>query len=160
MSVSKSNNVIDRLERFESLLALVAQGNRLTAKEHKALVERFTALLQPYGVPPTPLHEVLREAARRAGWRLPSAKIEDRQQAAARGRMIQQEHDLALRRILVSHVFKQLPPRLRKKPSSTGTAQAIIGRLDDLPFERKPPMTVRTIQADILFMRKNGHFGI
>lgn len=145
---------------IESLLALVSHEMVLTAKEHKALVERFTDLLQPYGIPPTPLHQVLHEAAQRAGWRPPSPKIQQRQDSAARARTIQREYDLAHRRVLVAIVFKNLPPRLRQKPGSLGTAQAIIRRLDELPFERKPPITVRTIQADILFMRKNGNFGI
>jgi hypothetical protein len=129
-------------------------------KERKFLIDLFAELLQPYGIPPTPLHEVLHQAAERAGWSPPSPKAQDRQQAAARGRKKQREEDLALRRILVAHVFNKLPPRLRAKPGSTGTAQAIIGRLEQLPFERRPPMTERTIQADILFMRKNGNFGI
>jgi hypothetical protein len=128
--------------------------------ERKSLVELFAELLRPYGIPPTPLHEVLHEAANRAGWRAPSAKAQLRQQAGARGRTIQREGDLALRRILVSHIFKTLPRRLQGKPSSVGTAQAVIGRLEGLRFERKPPMTVRTIQADIKFMRENGNFGI
>jgi hypothetical protein len=132
----------------------------LTVTQRKSLIELFAELLRPYGIPPTPLHEVLHTAAKRAGWRLPSAKVQHRQQAATRGRTLQREQDLALRRISVAHVFKSLPRRLKEKPSSTGTAQAIIGRLEKLPFERKPPMTVRTIQADILYMRKNGNFGI
>jgi hypothetical protein len=129
-------------------------------KQRKDLVELFARLFRPYGIPPTPLHEVLQEAAKKAGWRPPSAKVRHRQQAAARGRALQREEDLALRRIFVAHAFKNLPQRLKQKPSSTGTAQAIIGRLEDLPLERKPPMTVRTVQADIAFMRKNGNFGI
>ena len=126
-----------------------------------AVVDLFAELLQPYyGIPPTPLHEVLHEAAKRAGWIAPFAKTRPRQQAAARGRTIQREQDLALRRILVAHVFKQLRPALQAKPSSMGTAQAIIGRLNGLPFNRRPPMSVRTIKADIRIMRKNGNFGI
>jgi hypothetical protein len=35
--------VIDRLESFENLIALVSEGDKLTAKEHKALVDQFTA---------------------------------------------------------------------------------------------------------------------
>ena len=57
-------------------------------------------------------------------------------------------------------LFKKLPARLQAKHGSLGTAQAILGRLDELPFDRKPPMTVRTIQADIKFMREDGNFGI
>jgi hypothetical protein len=126
-----------------------------------AIVDLFAELLQPYyGIPPTPLHEVLHGAAKRAGWAPPSATTQRRQRAATRGRTIQREQDQALRRVLVAHVFKELPPSLQTKPGSTGTAQAIIGRLNKLPFDRMPRMTVRTIKADILDMRKNGHFGI
>jgi hypothetical protein len=152
--------VIDRLEGFENVLALVSHGGELTAKTRKALVEVFAELIEPYGMPTTPLHEVLREAAQRAGWTPPFAKARLRQRAAARGRTIQREQDLAHRRILVAYVFKQLRPSLQAKPGSLGTAQAIIRRLEELPFDRKPPITVRTIQADILYMRKNGNFGI
>jgi hypothetical protein len=89
-----------------------------------------------------------------------SAKAQHPQRAAARGRTIQREQDLALRRILVAYVFKQLRPGLQATPSSKGTAQAIISRLKTLPFDRVPPMSVRTIKADIFYMKKNGNFGI
>ena len=128
-----------------------------------ALVDLFAELLQPYyGIPPTPLHEVLHEAAKRAGWAPPSAsaKAQHPQRVAARGRTIQREQDLALRRILVAYVFKQLQPGLQATPSSKGTAQAIISQLKKLPFDRVPPMSVRTIKADIFYMKKNGNFGI
>jgi hypothetical protein len=132
----------------------------LIVKKSKTLVELYTELLEPYGIPTSPLQEVLREAAERAGWRLPSAKADLRQQTAASGRKIQREEDLAHRRIFVSIFFKQLRPALRAKPSSLGTVQAILGRLEALPWDRKPPMTVRTIQADIKFLRENGNFGM
>jgi len=148
---------VDRLEAF---LTVVSEWE-LTPREHKALVERFAELLRPTGYYASiSLRQVLREAAQRAGWHLPSPKIQQRQKAAARGRTNQREEDLALRRIFVAHLFKRLPLRLRKNPSSTATAHNIIRGLDKLPFDRRPPMTVRTIQADILFMRRNGNFGI
>jgi hypothetical protein len=154
---------VDRLEAFLKVLTAVCEWE-LTPQEHKALVERFAELLQPTGyyAASIPLRRALREAAQRAGWHLRSPKIQQRQTAAARGRTNQREEDLALRRIFVAHVFKELPARLRKTPSSTATAQAIIGRLEELPvgIERKPPMTVRTIQADILFMKRNRLFGM
>jgi hypothetical protein len=128
-----------------------------------ALVDLFAELLQPYyGIPPTPLHEVLHGAAKRAGWAPPSASAtaQDSQRAAAQGRTIQRELDLAHRRTLVAILFKQLPGSLQAKPGSTGTAQAIIGRLKKLSFDRVPPMSVRTIKADIFYMKKNKNFGI
>lgn len=128
----------------------------------KTLVEVYAKLLEPYGIATSPLQEVLHEAALRAGWHLPSAKAVLRQRVAASGRKTQVEQDVAHRRILVSFFFKNLRPDLRAKPGSLGTAQAIIGRIEELPWDkvRKPPMTVRTIQADIKFMRENGNFGI
>jgi hypothetical protein len=128
----------------------------LTVEKREGLVALFSELLRPYGIPPTPLHEVLHEAAKRAGW----TQAPHRQQTAALGRTIQREQDQALRRVLVAHLFKQLPSALRAKPSSKGTANAIIGRLKKLQFDRTPPMTERTIKADILYMSKNGNFGI
>jgi hypothetical protein len=132
----------------------------LIVKKPKPLVEQYTELLKPYGIATSPRQEVLHEAAKRAGWRLPSGKADLRQRAAASGRKTQREEDLAHRRLLVMIFFKKLAPALRAKPGSLGTAQAILGRLDDLPWDRQPPMTVRTIQADIKYMRENGNFGI
>jgi hypothetical protein len=134
----------------------------LIVAKPKTLVEMYAELLEPYGIATSPLHEVLREAAVRAGWHLPSFKAQERQRAAAKGRKTQVEQDIAHRRILVSFFFKKLRRDLRAKPGSERTAQAIIGKIEELPWDkvRKPPMTVRTIQADIKFMRENGNFGI
>jgi len=153
---------VDRLEAFLKFLTVVSEWE-LTPREHKALVERFAELLQPTGYYASiPLRRLLCEAAKQAGWHLPSAKLQRRQRTAARGRTNQREEDLAVRRLFVAAVFKRLAPRLQKKPSSAATAQAIIGRLEKLlvRIERKPPVAERTIQADILFMRRNGNFGI
>ena len=131
-------------------------------KKPRPLVEIFTELLDPYNIAVLPLQEVLREAAIRAGWRPPSPKADLRQRAAARGRKIQQEEDLAHRRLLVSFFFKKLPLRLQSKFGSLATAQAILGRIEELPWDelRKPPMTVRTIQADIKSLRETGFLSI
>jgi hypothetical protein len=131
----------------------------VSTKARKALIGFFAELLKPYPPPPTLLEDILQQAAQRAGWHLPSDKAHQRQIDAARARTKQREEDLAIRRVLVSYLFKQLPLRLRKKPGSTGTAQAIIGGLDKLPFQRRPPIIVRTIQEDIRYMRKDGRFG-
>jgi hypothetical protein len=131
----------------------------MSVKDRKSVVTMFADLLRSH-VSPSPLHEVLHEAANRAGWTTRSAKAEERQRAAAKGRKIQREEDLAVRRVLVAYIFRQLGPRRRAQPGSTGTAQAIIGKLEDLNFKRRPPITVRTIQEDIRYMRENGNFGI
>lgn len=147
--------VVDRPEAFENFLELVSQWDELTPKEHKVLVERFTELLQPHGFAPTPLHQVLSEAAQRAGWTLPSVKAQQRQRTAARARTNQREEDLEIRWFFVAGFFKKLRPDLQAKPGSTATAQAMLGRLQRLRLPRRPPMTIRTIQADILFLRRN-----
>lgn len=144
----------------QQLLTLLRQMLELAAKQHELFVALFTDLFRPYGMPPSLLHEALHEAAKHAGWTARSPRAQRRQHLAAQGRKIQREDDLALRRVCVSYIFKQLRPSLRAKPASVGTAQAIIGRLQKLPIERMPPMTIRTIQEDIRFMRKNGNFGI
>jgi hypothetical protein len=153
---------VERLEAVLKVLTVVSEWE-LTPQEHKALVERFAELLQPTGYYASiPLRRVLCEAAQRAGWHFPSPKIQQRQKAAARGRINQRAEDHDVRRFFVQALFKRLPLRLQKKPGSTATAQAIIGRLEELlrTMERKPPITVRTIQADILFLKKHGTFGI
>jgi hypothetical protein len=130
------------------------------SKERRAAIDYFAKLLRPRGIPPSPLHEILQEAARQAGWTLPSAKAQNRQKVAARARTVQREQDLAVRRIAVACCFKRLPARLQRRPQSTATVQAIIGKIDQLKLPRMPPMTQRTIQADIRFLKDNGNFGI
>jgi hypothetical protein len=142
------------------LLTLLRQMFELAATQRELFVALFADLFRPFGIPSSLLHEALHEAAKHAGWTGPSPRAQRRQHLAAQGRKIQREQDLALRRVCVSYIFKQLRPNLRAKPASVGTAQAIIGRLQEYPIERMPPMTVRTIQEDIRFMRKNGNFGI
>ena len=73
------------------------------------------------------------DAAKRAGWR--PALLQKVQQSPAGGcarPKSQREEDLALRRILVAYLFKKLRPGLRATPSSTATAQAIIGQLEKI----------------------------
>jgi hypothetical protein len=134
----------------------------LVVAKPKTLVDIYAELLEPNGIATLPLQDVLREAALQAGWRLPSAQAVLRQRAAAKGRKTQREHDLAHRRLLVAYFFKHLPSRRQLTHGSLATAQAIIGRIEQLPWDkvRKPPMTVRTVQADIKFLRENGNFGI
>ena len=154
-------------ERAESvqntLLTIVGLILNCSVTERRALVGLFAELLDPDGLvvgPAAVIRKILYEAAERAGWNLLSGKARRRQEVAAPGRNKQRQEDLASRRILVSYIFKQLKPGLRAKPGSLGTAQAIIGRLEKLHFSRPTPMTVRTIQEDLRFIRGNGNFGI
>jgi hypothetical protein len=164
MSSAKSNtdsaaaNIRHQAE--QRVLTLVRQMFELATTQPGMFAALFADLFRPYGIPPSPLHKALHDAARQAGWSLPSVNARRRQHIAAQGRKIQRDDDLAMRRVCVSYIFKQLRPSLQAKPASVGTAQAIIGRLEKLRFPRKPPMTVRTIQEDIRFMKENGNFGI
>jgi hypothetical protein len=128
----------------------------LTPTECERLLEFYTDLLRSYPIPPSPLHEILHEAACLAGWREGSPAAAQRQKKAARARAEQRQQDLAYRRIMVSHVFKQLPQRLRDRPASIATAQAIIKRIDDATPKWRPPMTVRTVQEDIRYLKAHG----
>jgi hypothetical protein len=128
-------------------------------KNIEALICELVDYLRPCAVPPTLLHEILPEAARRAGWQIVSGPVRRRQISAGKARQAQRNESLGLRRVFVAHLFKKLPARLRAKPQSLGTAQAIIGRLQALKID-DVPMTIRTIQADIRFLIDNGNFGI
>lgn len=140
----------------------------LTAKKIKALIEWFTELLLPYGIPPTYLHEILQEAAKRAGrqraFELAQAHqktAQAHQKNAARGRTTQQQQDLALRRVLVSVLYKELKKeKPHYKPGAERTAKELLQKLKELPFGRKPPMSVRTIQEDIRWLIENGNWGV
>jgi hypothetical protein len=155
---SAAGNIRQQAEAH--VLTLIRQMYESATTQRKMFVALFADLFRPYGIPPSPLHQALHDAARQAGWSLPSVNARRRQHIAAQARKIQRDDDLTLRRVCVSYIFKQLRPSLQAKPASVGTAQAIIGRLEKLPFKRKPPMTVRTIQEDIRFMRENGNYGV
>lgn len=122
------------------------------------LIDELTELLRPCAIPPSPIQAIFQEAAKRAGWRAPSVRIQQRQRRAADGRKRQRAEESALRRVMVAIIFKRLPARLRNSPQSLGTAQAIIGRLEKLNVNLKH-VTPRTIQADIRYL-KDHHFGI
>jgi hypothetical protein len=71
-------NKSDHSKRLEAdLLSLVGQMLNLAVKQRKSFAVLFADLLRPYaGRPPTPLHEALHAAAKRAGWTTPSAKAQ------------------------------------------------------------------------------------
>jgi hypothetical protein len=146
----------------ENILALLRQGVSLPPKERNSLIQLFTPLFENAGIvpPTTDFQNVLQKAAIRAGWQPPYGRGPSHQQLAARGRKKQRVEDLVRRRMLVLAEFRKLPAHLRAKPASQATAQAIIGRIEKYRIEQKPPMTVRTIQEDIRFMRKERDFGI
>lgn len=132
----------------------------LSAKAQEQLVGIYVELLRPYGMPPTYLHEVLQEAAKRAGWHPPTVKARLRQKTAAHGRTIQRERGQWARRMMVAVLFKDdLRRHLKAKPGSERTAQAIIAKLDKEQLVQKLP-TVRTIQEDIRFLIASGFISI
>jgi hypothetical protein len=134
------------------------------ADEREAFIQQLAAELGG-AIPISPLSQLIFEAVWRAGWRPPSSKAASRkaasrQKKAAKGRGQQLRVDMAVRRVFVAKFLRDLSEKRRAKPMSTATAQKIIGQLERLNLPRRPPMTVRTIQEDIRFMKKNGNFGI
>jgi len=129
----------------------------MTKGDREALVSRLTTQLGG-AIPTCSLSELLFEALERAGWERPSARSQRIQVKGGRGRGRQQNQNMAIRRVFVGYFFKRLSKSLRAKPQSAGTAQAIIGRLDDLQLGL-PPVTERTVQADIRAMQMNGNHG-
>jgi hypothetical protein len=134
----------------------------MTSNNRQKLIAAYAELLNPSGIiPASERHEILREAAKMAGWVEPSFAMESRQKKAATARVVQRREDQAYRRIMVAYHFRHLPQRLRDKPSSTATAQAIMKRIDENnTSDWKPPMTESTVQEDIRYMKRNGNFGI
>ena len=63
MNIKKSN-AVRQLEA--DLLALVGQMMSVTLEQREAVIALFTELLRPCVMLPTPLHDVLQEAAKRA----------------------------------------------------------------------------------------------
>jgi len=124
-----------------------------------ALVDLFAELLQPYyGIPPTPLHEVLHEAAKRAGW----APLLHLQRLS-----ILSGSPPAAELFSANRTWRSVGYWSRTCSNNCGLAsrQRLVQReplsqLKKLPFDRVPPMSVRTIKADIFYMKKNGNFGI
>jgi hypothetical protein len=133
-------------------------SNKNRPKNVEALICELVDYLRPCAVPPTLLHEILPEAARRAGWQIVSGPGRRGRISGGKARQAQRNETLGYRRVFVAILFKKLPARFRAKPQSLGTAQAIIGRLQDLNID--VPMNIRTIQADVRFLSDNGNFGI
>jgi hypothetical protein len=128
--------------------------------ECKEIINGLAPLFRPYAVPPSLLHEALQEAAKRAGWRPPSAKSQAHQSNAARGAVAKRQQSVHFRRVLVAFQFKKLSRNLQSKYQSQGTADAIIGRLSAMKLGAQLSLSARTVKADLKAMRKNGNFGI
>jgi hypothetical protein len=88
------------------------------------------------------------------------ADLSRRQGAKGRRSGGKRNETVALRRVLVAHVFRHLSPTLRQEPQATGTAAAIKRRLERVQLDPKPPMSIRTIKADIKFLIDNGNWNI
>ena len=113
------------------------------------IVDELAKMLRPCAIPTSPLHHALQKAAKKS-----------RQKTAAAGRVAQRRQDMAMRRLAVAMLFRELPDRRKKEPASLATAQALIGRLEKHfgNLKRAPQFTVRTVQEDIREMRENGNF--
>ena len=99
----------------------------MIVKKPKAHVNPFAELFQWYGIPPTPLHEAVQEAARREGW-VPPWDREDQevQKKGAGKRSGAIRAGLAgLRRSLVREAHTRLKPAYRLHPFSIHSIDAL-----------------------------------
>jgi hypothetical protein len=99
----------------------------VTVSKTKAPISPLAELFRPYGIPPTPLHEAVQEAARQEGW-IPSWDREDQevQKKEAGKRSGAMRAGLAgIRRSLVREAHARLKPAYRLHPSSTHSIDAL-----------------------------------
>jgi hypothetical protein len=93
----------------------------------KALISPLAELFQPYGIPPTPLHEAVQDAARQEGWTAPWDREEQKVQKKTAGkRSGAMRAGLAgMRRSLVREAHMRLKPSYRLHPFSTHSIDAL-----------------------------------
>jgi hypothetical protein len=63
----------------------------LIVKKPKVTAHPFAKFFQSYGIPPTPLHEALQEAARQAGWTAPWDREEQKTERDREGQKTQKK---------------------------------------------------------------------
>jgi hypothetical protein len=98
----------------------------LTPKKTRA-ADDLVELFQPYGIPPTPLHEAVQEAATKAGWIAPWDRYAEHLQKTMAGKKSGSARaGLAmLRRSLVREAHARLKPAHRLHPFSGYSIDAL-----------------------------------
>ena len=96
-------------------------------KKPKVTADPFVKFFQPYGVPPTPLHEALQEAARQAGWTAPwdreGQKTKKKMAGKKSGSM--RAGRAKIRLLFVQAAYDRLKPAYRMQPFSNHSIDAL-----------------------------------
>jgi len=84
-------------------------------------------LFQPYSIPPTPLHELIQEAAKQAGWTPPwdQRQSQAQQRGAGQKSASMRAGRAAIRRHFVRAAFERLKPAYRMQPFSNESIRAL-----------------------------------
>lgn len=127
-------------------------------------------LFRPYGIPPTPLHEAVQEAATKAGWTAPWDREEKAAAEQLKKRKAGKKSGLvragraALRLPFVQEAYDRLKPAHQMQPSSDHSLDAlqvkyreVIAESSDpaVPFDADLLMTAAPFKADRDALRKD-----
>jgi hypothetical protein len=121
MARSRARSPAPRRSQPKPPVGGAATGTNITA------LEQLTEYFRPYGIPPTPIHEVLQQAAERAGWMPPQQLETQRAQKVAAARKSAASR-AGLKQIgcsLVMAAREQLPPKYRKNLHSSEALTAL-----------------------------------
>src|SRR4051812_45992336 len=77
-------------------------------------------------------------------WSLVLADLSYRQRAKGNKRADQMREFMAVRRVMVAQLFRNLPEP--KQPQSDGTARAVLTKLGAMPLDFKLPLSYRIIK--------------
>ena len=106
------------------LLGLLRQMMKLIVKDREFVIVLLTELLQPYVVPPAPLHEAAQEAARRSGWRAPWDQGAQKKAAGKLSARMRGGRAM-LRLSLVQVARARLKPEQRRQPYADTSLDAL-----------------------------------
>ena len=128
----------------------------MTAKKTRATVD-LVELFRSYGIPPTPLHEAVQEAATKAGWAAPWDREEQEVAAAAeqlKKRTAGKKSGLVragrakLRLLFVKEAYDRLKPAYRIEPFSEHSIDALQVKYREAIAESGDPAA--PFDADLL----------
>jgi hypothetical protein len=122
----------------------------LTANKPRAPVHPLTEFFRPYGIPPTPLHEALQEAARQAGWTAPWDREEQKTQKHMAGKKSgsMRAGRAKIRLLYVQAAFDRLKPAYRRQPFSEDSIFALQAEYRKVIAESGDP--AESYDADLL----------